>query len=255
MLHQLFPHNDNSDVHCLSYIDDFVLLTASPSLEHNVNVLEDGFIKLSRAFNSLGVTIEASKTELMHFATKQRLTVGGRGRKPIRFNVLHFMLLHIKLHPTRRYTPTYITAPSKEWCYLGFYFDPFLSFSSHCRRYTAKALVATNNLKILGHSLGGIDPSLCKHVYQAVVWSVLSYGLPLWYRIDGKGCKALVKLLAKTQNVALRWISGTFKTTPIQWMEFITGMPPVIQKANYALHNSLQHLSWLPEQHAMNLLA
>ena len=155
----------------------------------------------------------------------------------------------------RHNIPTYIIAPSKEWRYLGFYFDPFLSFSSHCRRYAAKALVATNNLKILGHSLGGIDPSLHKYVYQAVVWSVLSYGLPLWFCLNGKGFKAHVKLLAKTQNVALQWISGAFKTTPIQWMEYVTGTLPVLQKANYALRNALQRVSRLPALHALNLLA
>ena len=253
MLHQLFPYDKESETKCLSYIDNFVLLTASPSLERNIDVLEDDFIRLSQAFNALGITIETSKTELMYFAAKQLNT--SRGRKPLRFNVLHSMLPSIKLHPTRCNTPTYIIAPCKEWCYLGFYFDLFLSFSSHCRRYAAKALVTTNNLKILGHSLGGINPSLRKHVYQVVVWLVLSYGLPLWYRLNGKGCKAHVKLLSKMQNVALRWISGTFKTTPIQWMEFITGMPPVLQKANYALCIVLQCLSRLPENHAMNLLA
>ena len=185
--------------------------------------------------------IETSKTELMHFAAKQ--PTSGKGRKPICFNCLHSLLPKIELHPTRRNTPTYIIAPSKEWRYLGFFFDPFLSFSSHCRRYASKALVATNNLKILGHSLGGIDPSLRKHVYQAIIWSVLSYGLPLWFRHNGKGCKALLKVLQKTQNVALWWISGAFHTTPIPWMEFITGIPPVIQKANYMLLNALQRPS------------
>ena len=38
-------------------------------------------------------------------------------------------------------------------------------------------------------------------------------------------------------------------------MEFLTGTPLVIQKANYALRNSLQRLSRLPESHVLNLLA
>ena len=253
MLHKLFPFRHDQPTHCLSYIDDFVLLTASPRLEDNVDRLENDFIRLSRAFNALGVTIEASKTELMHFAAKQPQT--GRGRRPLRFNVIHSLLPNIELHPTRRNTPTYIIPPSKEWRYLGFYFDPFLSFSSHCKRYAAKALVSANNLKILGHSLGGVDPALRRHVYQAVVWSVLSYGLPLWYRLDGKGCKAHLKLFNKTQNVALRWISGAFRTTPIPWMEYLTGIPPVRQKANYMLRNALQRVSRVPHNHILNHLA
>ena len=253
MLKQLFPHSENAVSQCMSYIDDFVLLTSSPRLEDNIDQLENDYIKLSKAFNALGITIEASKTELMHFAKKQDTI--GKGRKPIRFHCLHSMLPNIELHPTRRNTPTYIIPPSKEWRYLGFYFDTTLSFISHTRRYAAKALVATNNLRILGHSLGGLDPQTRRHVYQAIVWSVMSYGLPLWFKIDGKGCKASLKLLQKTQNVALRWISGAFRTTPVSWMEFVTGVPPVVQKANYMTRNALQRASKLPAKHILHHLA
>ena len=226
---------------------------ASTTLENNVDVLENDFICLSHMFNTLGITIKALKTELMHFAAKQQTQ--GPGRWPIHFNCLHSMLPNIELHPTRHNVPTYVIAPSKEWRYLGFFFDPFLSFSSHCHRYAAKALVATNNLRILGHSLGGVDPALHKHVYQAVIWSVLSYGLPLWYKVHGKGCKAQLKLLNKTQNVALWWISGAFRTMPVKWMEFVSGVPPVTQKANYMLQNALQHSSHLSDWHVLNVLA
>ena len=95
------------------YIDDFVLITASPQLEDNINILEDDFIHLSQAFNSLGITIKASKTELMHFAAKQHTP--GKGHKPICFNCLHSLLPNIELHPTRCNTLTYLIAPSKEW--------------------------------------------------------------------------------------------------------------------------------------------
>ena len=189
----------------------------------------------------------------MHFAAKQQTT--GRGRKPIHFNCLHSMLPNIELHPLRHNMPTYIIAPSKEWRYLGFFFDPFLSFSTHVKRYSAKGLVTANNLKILGHSLGGINPALRRHVYQAVVWLVMSYGLPLWYKINGKGCQAHLKLLNKTQNVALRWICGAFRTTPIAWMELLTGIPPVKQKANYMLRNAVQWISKVPIHHVLHCIA
>ena len=237
----------------MSYIDDFVLLTASPRLKDNIDQLENDYIKLSRAFNVLGITIEASKTELMHFAKKQDTL--GKGRKPIRFNCLHSMLPNIELHPTHRNIPTYVIPLNKEWRYLGFYFDPTLSFISHTCRYAAKALVVTNNLRILGNSLGGVDPQMRRHVYQAIIWSVMSYGLPLWFKIDGKGCKAMLKLLQKTQNVALRWISSAFRTTPIPWMEFVTGVPPVVQKSNYMMCNALQRASKLPSMHILHHLA
>ena len=72
MIRKLFPFDINASTHCLSFIDDFVLMTTSNSLETNIDVLENDFIRLSHAFNALGITIEASKMELMHFVAKQR---------------------------------------------------------------------------------------------------------------------------------------------------------------------------------------
>ena len=183
----------------------------------------------------------------MHFAAKQ--STSGRGHKPIRFNCIHSLLPTIELHPTRCNCPKFKIVPCKEWRYLGFYFDAFLSFSAHCRRYAV-----TNNLCILGHSLEGVDLAMRKHVYQAVVWSILSYGLPLWYCLNGKGCKNLVKLISKTQNVALHWISRAFQTTPIPWMELVSGIAPVEQWANYMLLNALQWGSHLDHSHILNVI-
>ena len=98
MLNMLFPFDLNNASQCLSYINDFVLITASPSLETNIDQLENDSIQLSRAFNALGITIEASKTELMHFTAKQQSP--GKGCKPLRFNCIHSLLPSIELHPT-----------------------------------------------------------------------------------------------------------------------------------------------------------
>ena len=98
MLQQLFPFEGHRDTQCLSYINDFMLLTASPSLETNVDQLEDSFILLSHAFNMLGIMVETSKTELMHFAAKQKQN--GPGRRPLCFETIHSLLPSIELHPT-----------------------------------------------------------------------------------------------------------------------------------------------------------
>ena len=124
MLRQLFPFDEHSGTQCLSYIDDFVLLTVSPHLTTNVDRLEDDFIHLSRTFNALGITVETSKTELMHFTAKR--AQHGPGHRPLCFKCIHSLLLVIELHPTHRNKPMYIIVPSKEWRYLGFLFSLFL---------------------------------------------------------------------------------------------------------------------------------
>ena len=100
--------------------------------------------------------------------------------------------------------------------------------------------------------MGSVDPILCKHVYKAIVWLVLHMGCCCG---TGSMAKDANRILNKTQNVTLRWISGAFKTTPIKWMEFILGVQLVMQKANYMLQNALQRPSRLSAGHVLNRLA
>ncbi|KAF8671546.1 hypothetical protein AX14_005690 [Amanita brunnescens Koide BX004] len=52
---------------CLFFVDDGALITASPSLQTNVNVLQLYLLLLLQALSDIGLQIEVSKTELMHF--------------------------------------------------------------------------------------------------------------------------------------------------------------------------------------------
>ena len=116
---------------------------------------------------------------LMHFAPKVQDT--GWGQKPICFPVLFSSLPSVSLISRHSSTLAVIIHPLKEWHYLGFYFDSFLSFSSHVSHYANKALKIAQNLWIMGHCHGGIDPRLRHQTYYAVCWSVMTYGVPLWY--------------------------------------------------------------------------
>ena len=140
----LFPFDSTLRFNCSSYIDDFILVVMSPSLSSNVDKLEDGYRALAKAFHKLGLAVKPSKTELMHFAAKNLATK--RGQKPLQFPIPFASLPSVKLHPLAKNEPTFIIEPTKEWHYLGFFFDPFFSFSSHVSRYTNKALTTVNNL-------------------------------------------------------------------------------------------------------------
>ena len=163
--------------------------------------------------------------ELIHFAPKAQDTC--HGCKPIRFDTLFSSLPAVSLISSCPLVMTTIIKPIQEWQYLGFYFDPFLSFSSHVTHYVNKALKVAQNLCIMGHCYSGIDPQLQRQTYYVVCWSVMTYGMPLWYCLKGKGIKSLVARLNKTQNVALCWITGAFCTTPVVLLEFLTGIAPV----------------------------
>ena len=201
----------------------------------------------------IGLQFEPNKTELIHYAPKAHDTQ--QGRKPIDFNSLFSSLLSVQLHSSCPAFTTVTIHPVKEWHYLGFYFDPFLSFSSHVSWYANKALKVAQKLRIMRHCYSGINPKLCQHVYYAVCWSVMTYGMPLWYTLQVKGIKLLVKKLSKMQNVALRWIAGAFCTTPVVLLELFTGIAPITVHLDFQLHNFMACVSTVPSSHLLCQLA
>ena len=252
ILKALFP-GISGPIACLSFIDDFVLVVNNIALCDNITQLEHAFTLFKEAMAAVGLRFEPNKTELMHFTPKDQHTP--RGRKPIRFQTLFPSLPSIQLRSGNGRFPPVFIHPSKEWWYLGFYLNPFLSFSSHVSRYSNKALKVAQNLRIMGHCYGGIDPKLRRQVYYAVCWSVMTYGMPLWYHLHAKGVKNLVNRLTKAQNVAICWITGAFRTTPTFLMEFLSSIAPVHIRLDYQLRNFMVRVSTVPASHPLWLLA
>ena len=151
ILKMLFPGTNGATI-CLSYIDDFVLLANNVLLRNNISQLEAAFSRLDDALASVGLHFKPNKMELMHFAHKDQSP--HRGRKPIRFQSLFSSLPAIQLRSLQGCFSPVIITPSKEWRYLGFYFDPFLSFSSHVSRYANKALILAEIFELWGTATG-----------------------------------------------------------------------------------------------------
>ncbi|KAF8627857.1 hypothetical protein AX14_011300 [Amanita brunnescens Koide BX004] len=65
---KIFPETmPPATTRCLFYVDDGALITASPSLQTNVDVLRLYLLLLLQALSDIGLQVEASKTELIHF--------------------------------------------------------------------------------------------------------------------------------------------------------------------------------------------
>jgi hypothetical protein len=48
--------------------------------------------------------------------------------------------------------------PGTTWQYLGFFFDPAITFQEHVKRYTNKALTVVRAMLALGNSVHGLWP-------------------------------------------------------------------------------------------------
>ena len=224
---------------CLFYVDDGALITASPSLQTNIDVLRLYLLLLLQALSDIGLQVEASKTELIHFYAFE-LTAARR------LSITH------QPHLTFTWrTLQYDISPSPLWRYLGFFFTPTFDFSYHVQYYTNKAFSTIRACQMLGNSVRGIGPQQRSHAYQACVLSVLTYGLPLWYAMWGTGVIRLVKKMERVHSYALRWITGTFHTSPIGSRELVAGIPPLKIILNMRLQGLTARLSSLGDEHSL----
>ena len=239
-IRRIFPETmPPSTTRCLFYVDDGVIITSSPSLQTNIAVLRIYLLLLLQALSDIGLQVEASKTELIHFFA---------------FELSAARKLAISHQPHLDFTwrmVRYDIQPSERWRYLGFFFTPTLDFSFHVQFYTNKAFSTIRACAMLGNSVRGIGPRQHAHAYQACVLSVLTYGLPLWYTLWGAGVIRLVKQMERVHSYALGWIIGAFRTSPIGSREMVAGIPPLKIILNMRLQGMTARLLSLGEHHSL----
>ena len=237
---RVFPETmPPSSTRCLFYVDDGTIITASPSLQTNVDILQLDLLLLLQALSDIGLQVEASKTKLIHFFA---------------FELMAARCLAITHQPHLTFTWRMIPfdiSPSPIWRYLGFFFTPSLDFSYHVQFYTNKAFSTIRACSMLGNSVRSIGPHQRAHAYQACVLSVLTYGLPLWYTMWGAGVTRLVQNMERVHSYALGWIVGTFRTTPVGARELIAGVPPLKIVLNLRLRGITARLLSLGENHSL----
>ena len=239
-IRKVFPETmPPATTRCLFYVDDGVIVTASPSLQMNVAILRVYLLLLLQALSDIGLQVEASKTELMHFfafelTAARRLAISHQPSLDFTWRGVHHEI-----------------SPSARWRYLGFFFTPTLDFSFHVQFYTNKVFSTIRACSMLGNSVRGIGPRQCAHAYQACVLSVLTYGLPLWYTMWGSGVICLVKRMERVHSYTLGWVIGAFRTSPVGSRELIAGIPPLKIVLNMHLQGMIARLVSLGDQHSL----
>jgi hypothetical protein len=193
----------------------------------------------------MGLTLETSKTELMHFS---RYQIEKKGKCFWRGT---FPDMDLGVPP---FTGPNKLRPKAIWRYLGFFFDPYLSFQSHVDMYINKAYSTIRAYRMFGNSLGGLDPLNHRLVFNACVWPILTYGFQVYWKPQGTGIKAMARRMSAVQHYATRWITGAFKTTPGNATDLIGGLPPLPVRLTAALKGAVLRWQNLPTSHPIRLL-
>lgn len=196
-----------------SYIDDVALVFTGKNIRTNVKVLSeiarDAFAWASENV----VTFDDSKSELIHFTTQRQA-------------------------PNQSITLPNgtIVQPTECLRWLGVWFDRKLSFNHHVQHKATASRRALSALQGLANTEEGLSQTAVRQLYISTVCSVADYGSEVWWR----GQKGFAKKLQSVQNIALRKISGAFRTTPIAALEAELDIPPVetrlsLRQCKYAM--------------------
>ena len=126
--------------------------------------------------------------------------------------------------------------------YLGVFIDEHFRWKTHASIMAACAQSSLRGMHILGNSVHGIDFNNWRTVFHAITLPVLLYGLPVW---SHKVPKSIIQILQVAQNDAVRQISGTFRTTPVEPLHNMLAIPPIkftIAKYRVAFTTHISHL-------------
>ena len=189
-----------------SYVDDIGFLMISDSLEENI-ILRHTLYKAEKHFNEIGMHIDPEKSDLMHFSWRNN-----DKKSPHLTAVLEGQIV------------TIIPPPYIRW--LGFYLDRKLSFKHHTDILCAKAKNVISGLTCLGNTITGLNQNNLRLLFKTCVIPVITYRSQLWFNPYSPK-KLLINKLQVVQNLGLRRVTGTFRTTNTEALMILTYQPPI----------------------------
>ncbi|CAD6946493.1 unnamed protein product [Tilletia caries] len=124
------PVPELRNVRMIGYIDDGLLYTASPSMAENCRTLATAYHEADTWATNNGLSFDDQKRELTHFPPPRQ--------QPETFPAIE--LQGVEVVPT---------PPDQTVRWLGFHFDPKLSFVRHCQISSARARKAAQCMRML----------------------------------------------------------------------------------------------------------
>ena len=195
------------------YIDDGAIYATSATIKGALNSVKEGYTQTLDWLFRNGLTADPDKCELMTFTHNRTRPDKTRMSPP---EITYVDPTHGQQH----------LKPSKDPIrYLGIYIDQKLNWDHHTTVMANRGKSTIRGINILGNSVRGIDILSWRRVYNALVVPVMTYGVQVWY--TGRNQKGRVKKFELVQTEAQRKMLGVFKTTPVEPLNNLTGIPPI----------------------------
>ena len=194
-----------------TYVDDGAIVATGASHQAVLQKCQDGFHMVTDWLMRNGLHVDPEKTEFIAFQRRRANPAQvGALRPSIDLQVPGGGTLTVRRSTTVRY--------------LGIYIDKNLCWETHAKIMATRARSSLQALHLLGNSVRGLDFHNWRTVFHAITLPVLLYSLPVW---SHKAPKSLIHILQVAQNQAIRKISGTFRTNPIEPLHHMLAIPPI----------------------------
>ena len=174
------------DVECSLYVDYFVIIYISPTIDAIQRKLKHTIHTLEKWTLENGFTISKNKTVAMHFCLNNKCMdpVLKLNNDPIQF--------------------------VKEAKFLGLIWVTKLTFEPHIKYPKAWCQKSLNILKVLSRTEWGADQTTLLKLYRSLVRSKLDYGCIVY----GLASKVVLVKLDPVHNQGLRLSLGAFRSSP-----------------------------------------
>ena len=182
-------HTPSSGVSALGFADDTNLLAFGHFLKSNLLKLKNTHHKCLSWAARHGIVFSPEKYEILHFSRRRSDNC------------------QLKLR-----LGNVILKPKEEVQVLGVYLDAKLHWHKHQRIILQKAQKALSSLSRTSYSTWGFPVHTSRLVYTAILRSLLSYAVGIWFNPLRKSSN--ISSLVSFQNRCLRLIGGAFKATP-----------------------------------------
>ena len=194
-----------------TYVDHGAIIATGATHQSVIQKCQDGFFTVINWLMRNGLHIDPDKTEFIAFQRRrpnpERV---GTLRPSLDLRIPGGGTLTVRRSTTVRY--------------LGVFVDEKLRWEPHVKIMAARAQSSLRGLHLLGNSVRGLDFHNWRTVFHAITLPILLYGFPVW---SHRTPKSLINILQVAQNTAVRRISGTFRTTPVEPLHHMLAIPPI----------------------------
>ena len=216
----------------LGFIDDIMYGTQGATDEENAHKLEQILKKAEEWRQMHGAQFEVSKYTLAHFTRNHNRATGA----PVTIG------------------QTTINAV-KEARYLGVIFDQKLLFKSHRQNAVKKGTKAVMALAGIAKNNWGPPHRYARQLFNAVIAPRIDYAASAWHRPDKSGktkTTAQIRTLTTIQRIAMKAITGCYRTTPTAALEIEAGLQPAWIRLQEKVLRAVTRLQSLSVKHPIH---